>query len=96
MVLAFVISSAFVLVKHDNTETAKADSITEAQEEVTWYDWNTGFELAKKEGKIAIIDCYTDWCGWCKKMDATTFEDPEVMKLMNESFVAIKFKKRVV
>lgn len=40
--------------------------------------------------KMVIIDVYTSWCGWCKRMDATTFKDPEVVKLINDYFVAVK------
>lgn len=59
--------------------------------EIRWHDFNTGFELAKKEGKIAVIDCYTDWCGWCKVMDQKTFSDDSIITRFNENYVAIKF-----
>ena len=38
-----------------------------------------------------MIDFYTDWCGWCKKMDASTFVDPVIVELMNDNFYAVKF-----
>ena len=37
-----------------------------------------------------MIDVYTDWCGWCKKMDKDTFTDPEVIALMNKYYYAVK------
>ena len=40
--------------------------------------------------KFIFIDVYTDWCGWCKKMDASTFLDKEVVKYMNTHFYAVK------
>ena len=40
--------------------------------------------------KKVFVDVYTDWCGWCKKMDATTFKDPEVAKVMNSFFYPVK------
>jgi thioredoxin-related protein len=64
-------------------------------ETIEWHDFNTGFELAKTNGKIAVIDCYTDWCGWCKKMDKETFTDGSVITKMNESFVGIKFNPEI-
>lgn len=46
---------------------------------------------AGKKPKKMFMDIYTDWCGWCKKMDAETFEKPEVAKYLNENFYPIKF-----
>lgn len=60
-------------------------------EKLTWHDWNSGYELAKKTGKIALIDAYTDWCGWCKRMDRDTYSNPEVIAILNQYFVPIKF-----
>ncbi|MCH2225052.1 MAG: thioredoxin family protein [Crocinitomicaceae bacterium] len=52
------------------------------------------FEKAKKEasksGKLIFIDAYTDWCGPCKRMAATTFKDREVGELFNDNFVNLK------
>ena len=45
---------------------------------------------AEKEGKLIFVDCYTDWCGPCKRMAGTTFKDPEVAKFFNENFINLK------
>jgi thioredoxin-related protein len=45
----------------------------------------------EKEPKSIFIDVYTDWCGWCKRMDASTFKDVEVIKLLNTYFYPVKF-----
>lgn len=45
---------------------------------------------AKSSGKIIFIDCYTDWCGPCKKMAASSFKDPKVAALFNEKFINLK------
>lgn len=62
---------------------------------LTWYGWNEGYELALKENKIILVDAYTDWCGWCKKMDKDTYSNPDVIKKINANFVAIKFNPEV-
>ncbi|GAB6278128.1 MAG: thioredoxin fold domain-containing protein [Lentimicrobium sp.] len=49
--------------------------------------------IAKNEEGIkkkVFIDVYTDWCGWCKRMDATTFSEAMVASYMNEHFYSAK------
>lgn len=63
-----------------------------AQEtKVKWHTFEEAVELNKKEQRKIFIDVYTDWCGWCKKMDATTFSNPNIAKILNEEYYAVKF-----
>ena len=62
-----------------------------SQEEIKWYSFEEAIELSKEDPKHIFIDMYTDWCGWCKKMDASTFVDPVIVELMNKYFYAVKF-----
>ena len=48
--------------------------------------------LSVKSGKLIFIDCYTDWCGPCKRMAATSFKDPVVGKLYNDNFINLKIE----
>lgn len=63
----------------------------EAKESIKWYSWEEAIELNKKEQKKIFIDVYTDWCGWCKRMDNSTFKNKDVIKYMNDNFYAVKF-----
>jgi len=64
---------------------------TSTTSELKWLSWNEGYPLAKKSGKILLIDMYTDWCGWCKKMDKDTYAKEEIIKMINDDFVPVKF-----
>ncbi|NRB49254.1 MAG: DUF255 domain-containing protein [Saprospiraceae bacterium] len=63
----------------------------EEKDSITWYSWEEAMELQKENPKKIFIDVYTDWCGWCKRMDKTTFKNKAVAKVMNEHFYAVKF-----
>lgn len=62
-----------------------------AGEELKWEEWNSGYPKAVKDKKIALVDAYTDWCGWCKRMDKDTYANPDIIKKINKHFVPIKF-----
>lgn len=58
--------------------------------EINWLTFEEAVELNAQNPKKMFIDVYTDWCGWCKRMDATTFSNKEVADYMNEHFYAVK------
>ena len=55
--------------------------------------WKKGYDTAaaeaKSSGKLIMIDMYTDWCVWCKRLDSDTYPAAEVVK-QSEKFVPIK------
>ena len=61
-----------------------------AEEEIKWYSWEEAIAKMEESPKKLFVDVYTDWCGWCKRMDATTFKEPKVVQYMNENFYAVK------
>ena len=64
-------------------------SVVNAQE-VKWLSFEEALELNKKNPKPIMIDMYTDWCGWCKKMDKTTYKNQVIVDYINQNFYAIK------
>lgn len=48
--------------------------------------------LSKETGKLIFIDCYTDWCGPCKRMAATSFKDEKVGAVFNKKFINLKIE----
>lgn len=58
---------------------------------VDWYPWGkAAFEKAEAEDKPIFLSIGYSTCHWCHVMERESFEDEEVARLMNETFVSIK------
>lgn len=55
-----------------------------------WKKFNPGLAEAKKTGKKVLVDVYTDWCTWCKKMDANTYSDATVKEYLKKNYILVK------
>lgn len=58
--------------------------------DIQWISWDEMVKKQSEEPKKVFIDLYTDWCGWCKRMDQSTFIDPVVVDYMNRNYYAVK------
>lgn len=61
-----------------------------AQEKINWMSIQEAETRCAEAPKMIFIDVYTDWCGWCKRMDRNTFDNPVIARYMNEHFYAVK------
>ncbi|WKK73897.2 DUF255 domain-containing protein [Marivirga salinae] len=60
------------------------------KKEINWLSITEAYKMNQKAPRKIFVDVYTNWCGWCKKMDKDTFSDPEVVDIVNEKFYAVK------
>jgi thioredoxin-related protein len=67
---------------HEGSETS-ADRIQ-------WHSYNDGVALARTQNKKLLIDVYTNWCGWCKKMDSDVYSDEHIKAIVAGNFIAVK------
>jgi thiol:disulfide interchange protein DsbD len=62
-----------------------------AQTTINWvHDEKEAFERARRENKPILVDAWAEWCEACKKMDVTTFMDPQVQEIIQTSWIALK------
>ncbi len=61
-----------------------------AQDKIKWLSFEEAIALNAKTPKPILIDVYTDWCGFCKKMDIETYSNKTIIKIINDNFYAIK------
>lgn len=65
--------------------------VVEEKPKIKWLTVQEAAEKMKTQKKKVFVDVYTEWCGWCKRMDSATFTDKNVVKYLNENYYAIKF-----
>lgn len=77
------------------TSKKTTPSAADTGDGIKWYTIQEAEAMTKKEKKKIFVDVYTHWCGWCKRMDATTFKDPAVVAYINENYYPVKFNAEI-
>lgn len=58
--------------------------------EIGWSDsYTEALAKAKKESKPIMLVITTEQCRWCRKLEATTFSDEEIIKRVNSHFIPV-------
>jgi len=58
---------------------------------IQWHEWGEeAFAAARRENKPMLLDIGAVWCHWCHVMDRESYDDPEVAKIVNENYIAMK------
>ncbi len=58
---------------------------------IRWHEWGEeAFAAAQRENKPILLDIGAVWCHWCHVMDRESYENPEVARIVNEHFIAVK------
>jgi uncharacterized protein YyaL (SSP411 family) len=58
---------------------------------VQWREWGEeAFAAAQKYERPILLDIGAVWCHWCHVMDRESYDDPEIAKIINDNFIAVK------
>ncbi|MEP6756895.1 MAG: thioredoxin fold domain-containing protein [Chthonomonadales bacterium] len=62
--------------------TATVAGTQVARADIGWKkNYNDAVASAKAGNKLIMIDFYTDWCVWCKRLDKDTYSDKHITQL---------------
>ena len=84
--LSGILISLFIVSSYSFSSGIKADK----NHPVNWLTWEEAMEAFDQNPKPIMIDVWTTWCGWCKKMDDATFKNEVIAEKLNERFYAVK------
>lgn len=68
-----------------------AMNVATSNDRIQWMSWDEVQKAMEKEPRKVFIDIYTDWCGWCRRMDQNTFQLAYIARYMNKNYYNIKF-----
>lgn len=64
---------------------------TPASAAIAWAPWSvSAFTQAQKSGKPVFLYLEATWCHWCHVMQATTFADAEVLRVLARDYVVLR------
>lgn len=63
---------------------------SQEKKELQVYTFQEVEELQKQNPKPVVIFIYTDWCKYCFAMEKNTFNNKEIIKVLNDKFYFIK------
>ena len=52
--------------------------------DLKWTNFTEGLKEASATNKKVLVDVYTDWCGWCKKLDRDVYSDTRVAAALKD------------
>jgi len=58
--------------------------------EVQWTRWDAGLKSASASNRPILVDVYTDWCGWCRRMDRDVYSRDDVRQYLSRHFVTVR------
>jgi thioredoxin-related protein len=74
----------------DGKVSSEAPNGSSSVRGLEWLEYGVALERARTEDKHLLVDFYTNWCGWCKKMDRDTYGDSAVASYLRDHFVLAK------
>lgn len=94
--IAVLIAMTFTLGQFTATSiqakpTGTTSKKSSAAKEIVWESsWKEATAKAKASGKPIMLDFYTDWCTWCKRLDRDVYAHPAIISQLGRRMIFLK------
>ena len=72
------------------SSTIQQRSSQPVEGDLTWKTLPEAIRAARDSHKKILVDVFTDWCTWCKKMDKEVYGVDQVQSYLTEHFELVK------
>jgi uncharacterized protein YyaL (SSP411 family) len=77
----FVIGCYFIMTSINAADAPK----------IQWNNWSDKvFTDADKQHRLVILDLEAVWCHWCHVMEQQTYDNPAIIKIIQNHFIAVR------
>jgi thioredoxin-related protein len=88
-VLGVVLVSPALFSGCDRTVVSPPELSFADTSEIHWTSHEEGLAVAAAEDKHSFVYFETSYCGWCRKMKQTTFQEADIVGMLNKHFVSV-------
>ena len=85
----YILPAVFLLAVSFSAAVAETAEKQEEPRSITWLGYNEALAQARNFDKPVFVHFTAPWCKWCKKMQRETYTDPQVIRFMDENFIAV-------
>jgi uncharacterized protein len=91
LLTAAILTLAGVVASGQSLKPRSVPKAVHASSALTWRPWSDSiFVEAKRTHKFVLLDLEAVWCHWCHVMDANTYTDSQVIKLLQARYITLK------
>jgi thioredoxin-related protein len=91
MKLRFLLPLALAFVTIScSAETDAAENQPVDQQQSFWVTLEQAQTQARDQGKYILLDVYTEWCGFCRRMIRETYADKRVQEALDRYFYPVR------
>ncbi len=73
-----------------SSESDATGNQSSGQDHAFWVSLEAAQTKALDEGKYILLDVYTEWCGFCRRMNRETYADKRVQEALDKYFYPVR------